>query len=54
MIIDWLTENKKVIAFEIVLQWFGFLLYWVVCHLIPENMRSGGWFVEHQYQSQSK
>jgi len=54
MILDWLKENKKVIAFEIVfiVVWISFVLG--VCHLIPEKMRSSGWFVEHKYQSQSK
>ncbi len=54
MIIDWLKENKKVIAFEIIFTvvWIFFVLR--VCHLIPENQRSGGWFVDPGYQSQSK
>jgi len=52
MIIDWLQENKKVIAFEIIfiVVWISFVLG--VCHLIPENQRNRGWFVEHKYQSQ--
>jgi len=54
MIIDYLKEYKKVIAFEIIfiVVWISFVLG--VCQLIPENMRSGGWFVEHEYQSQPK
>ncbi len=54
MVIDWLKENKKVIAFEIIFTvvWISFVLG--VCHLIPENQRNRGWFVEHEYQSQSK
>ena len=54
MIIDWFKENKKVIAFELIfiVVWISFVLG--VCQLIPENQRRSGWFVEHEYQSQSK
>jgi len=53
MIIDFLKENKNVIAFYIIftIGWISFILG--VCQLIPERMRSGGWFVTPTYQAKS-
>lgn len=53
MIIDFLKENKKVIAFYIVFTVFWNLFVIGVCYMIPERLRSSGWFVAPNYQAKS-
>ena len=53
MIKNFLKKNKKVIAFYII-----FIVIWNlgiigVCYMIPERLRSGGWFVTPTYQATS-
>jgi hypothetical protein len=53
MMIDFMKENKKVIAFYIIFAVFLNLCVIGICHLIPERLRSGGWFVAPNYQTKS-
>jgi hypothetical protein len=53
MMIDFMRENKKVIAFYIIFAVFLNLCVIGICHLIPERLRSGGWFVAPNYQAKS-
>jgi hypothetical protein len=53
MMIEFMRENKKVIAFYIIFTVFLNLCVIGICHLIPERLRSGGWFVAPNYQAKS-
>ena len=53
MIIDFLKENKKVVAFYIVFALIFNLCITGICYMIPERLRSGGWFVAPNYQAKS-
>jgi hypothetical protein len=51
MILDFLKKNKKVIAFYILFIVILNLCVIGVCYMIPERLRSGGWFVAPNYQA---
>ena len=53
MIIDFLKDNKKVVAFYIIFAVLLNICVIGVCNLIPERLRSGGWFVAPDYQAKS-
>jgi len=53
MMIDFLKKNKKVIAFYIIFTVFWNLCVIGMCYMIPERLRSGGWFVAPSYQAKS-
>ena len=53
MLIDFLKKNKKVVAFYIIFTVCWILCVIGICYMIPERLRSGGWFVAPNYQAKS-
>lgn len=53
MNIEFFKKNKKVIAFYIIFTVVWNLCIIGVCYMIPERLRSGGWFVAANYQAKS-